>query len=134
MTNNGSKRKRPKRTGQTRGRQVHIRVSEREFKEIRTAAEEKGVSVSRYLIEAHETGRDLESFRRECESRPIIRKLEDIRSEIWHIGHNVNQIARNVNRDMDATKNDEEATAKAIRECSELLNKVSELMERTEIQ
>lgn len=129
------KGKRPKRTGQVRDRQVHIRVSEREFKEIRTTAGEKGVSVSRYLIEAHETGRDLESFRQECESRPIVRKLEDIRSEIWYIGHNINQIARNVNRDMDATKNDEASAIRAIRECSELLDKVAELiggMDRTE--
>ena len=73
MTNNGSKRKRPKRTGQTRGRQIHIRVSDREFEGIRAAADAKGVGISRYLVEAHEACRDLESARKECETGPVVR-------------------------------------------------------------
>ena len=40
------------RTGRTRGRRIFIRVSDQEFEEIRAAADMKGVSVSRYLVEA----------------------------------------------------------------------------------
>ena len=57
----------------------------------------KGVSVSRYLVEAHETCTDLETAKKKYETGPIVEKLESIRTEIWHIGHNVNQIARVAN-------------------------------------
>lgn len=119
----------------TRGRRIFVRVSDQEFDGIRSAAKAKGISVSRYLVEACEIAADLESVRREYETGPVVKELEAIRTEIWHIGHNVNQIARNVNRDMDATKNDEVSAIRAVRECSGLLDKVAELiggMDRTE--
>lgn len=128
MTNNGSKRKRPKRTGQTRRRQIHIRVSDREFEGIRAAADAKGVGISRYLVEAHEACRDLESARKECETGPIVRQLESIRSEIWRIGHNVNQIARNTNRDMAAGPENEYSAAKAVKDCARLFAEAADIV------
>lgn len=113
------------RTGRTRGRRIFIRVSDQEFEEIRAAADMKGVSVSRYLVEAHETCTDLEAAKKKCETGPIVEKLEAIRTEIWHIGHNVNQIARNTNRDMSASLDDEYSTAKAVMECKRLLEKAT---------
>ncbi len=106
------------RTGRTRGRRIFIGVSDEEFEEIRAAADMKGVSVSRYLVEAHETCTDLEAAKKKCETGPIVEKLEAIRTEIWHIGHNVNQIARNTNRDMIASMDDECSAAKAVRDCA----------------
>lgn len=70
------------RTGRTRGRRIFIRVSDQEFEEIRAAADMKGVSVSRYLVEAHETCTDLEAAKKKCETGPIVEKLEAIRTEI----------------------------------------------------
>lgn len=113
------------RTGRTRGRRIFIRVSDQEFEEIRAAADMKGVSVSRYLVEAHETCTDLEAAKKKCETGPIVEKLEAIRTEIWHIGHNVNQIARNTNRDMSASLDDEYSTAKAVMECKRLFEKAT---------
>lgn len=60
------------RTGRTRGRRIFIRVSDQEFEEIRAAADMKGVSVSRYLVEAHETCTDLETAKKKYETGPIV--------------------------------------------------------------
>lgn len=118
------------RTGRTRGRRIFIRVSDQEFEEIRAAADMKGVSVSRYLVEAHETCTDLEAAKKKCETGPIVEKLEAIRTEIWHIGHNVNQIARNTNRDMSASMDDEHSAAKAVRDCARLFVQASDTIKR----
>lgn len=109
---------------------VFIRVSDQEFEEIRAAADMKGVSVSRYLVEAHETCTDLEAAKKKCETGPIVEKLEAIRTEIWHIGHNVNQIARNTNRDMIASMDDECSAAKAVRDCACLFVQASDTIKR----
>lgn len=117
------------RTGRTRGRRIFIRVSDQEFEEIRASADMNGVSVSRYLVEAHETCTDLEAAKRNAR-RPHRRKLEAIRTEIWHIGHNVNQIARNTNRDMSASMDDEHSAAKAVRDCARLFVQASDTIKR----
>lgn len=118
------------RTGRTRGRRIFIRVSDQEFEEIRASADMNGVSVSRYLVEAHETCTDLEAAKKKCETAPIVEKLEAIRTEIWHIGHNVNQIARNTNRDMIASMDDECSAAKAVRDCACLFVQASDTIKR----
>lgn len=118
------------RTGRTRGRRIFIRVSDQEFEEIRASADMNGVSVSRYLVEAHETCTDLEAAKKKCETAPIVEKLEAIRTEIWHIGHNVNQIARNTNRDMSASMDDEHSAAKAVRDCARLFVQASDTIKR----
>ena len=60
------------RTGRTRGRRIFIRVSDQEFEEIRASADMNGVSVSRYLVEAHETCTDLEAAKKKCETAHIV--------------------------------------------------------------
>lgn len=121
----GSRMKRPKKAEQARERQIHIRVSDQEFDEIREAATARGVSVSRYLVEAHETCIDLEAMKKKCETGPVVEQLKAIRTEIWHIGHNVNQIARNVNRGMNASLDDEYSAVKAVMECKRLFEKAT---------
>jgi len=125
MTGNDSKKKRPKKMNQVRERQIHIRVSDQELVEIRAAANAKGVGISRYLVEAHETCIDLEAARKECETNPIVEQLKAVKTEIWRIGHNVNQIARNANRDMGARLDDEYSAAKAVKDCKRLFAKAS---------
>lgn len=120
-----SRRKRPKKAEQTRERQIHIRVSDQEFDEIREAAAARGVSISLYLVEAHETCIDLEAAKKKCETGPIVNRLEAIRTELWHIGHNVNQIARNTNRDMCTSLDDEYSVARAVMECKRLFEKAT---------
>lgn len=59
---------------------------------------------------------------------PIVRQLESIRSEIWRIGHNVNQIARNTNRDMAAGPEDEYSAAKAVKDCARLFAEAADIV------
>ena len=92
------------RPGKTRGKRIFIRVSDQELEEIRSAANERGVSISRYLVEAHEASCNLEAARKACETGPVVEQLKAIRTEIWHIGHNVNQIAHNTNHDMSVSQ------------------------------
>ena len=113
------------RPGRTRGRRIFIRVSDQEFEEIRAAAGAKGVSISRYLVEAHEASCDLEAARKACETGPVVEQLKAIRTEIWHIGHNVNQIAHNTTHDMSVSPDDEYSTAKAVMECKRLFEKAT---------
>ena len=104
------------RTGRTRGRRIFIRVSDQEFEEIRAAADMKGVRLALPGRGARDVHRP-RSREKEMRDGPIVEKLEAIRTEIWHIGHNVNQIARNTNRDMSASMDDEHSAAKAVRDC-----------------
>lgn len=113
------------RPGKTRGKRIFIRVSDQELEEIRSAANERGVSISRYLVEAHEASCDLEAARKACETGPVVEQLKAIRTEIWHIGHNVNQIAHNTNHDMSVSPDDEYSTAKAVMECKRLFEKAT---------
>ena len=78
----------------------------------------------------NETCTDLEAAKKKCETAPIVEKLEAIRTEIWHIGHNVNQIARNTNRDMNASMDDEYSAAKAVRDCARLFGQASDTIKR----
>ena len=64
------------RTGRTRGRRIFIRVSDQEFEEIRAAADMKGVSVSRYLVEAHETCTDLEAAKKKCDLISFVKQFD----------------------------------------------------------
>ncbi|MCT6790190.1 plasmid mobilization relaxosome protein MobC [Bifidobacterium adolescentis] len=116
------------RTGITRSRRIFVRVSDQEFDEIRSAAETRGISVSRYLIESCEVAANLESVRRKYETEPVVKELEAIRTEIWHIGHNINQIARNTNREMAADERDEYSAVIAVRNCALLLAEVREII------
>lgn len=70
------------------------------------------------------------SREKEIRDGPHRRKLEAIRTEIWHIGHNVNQIARNTNRDMNASMDDEHSAAKAVRDCARLFVQASDTIKR----
>ena len=104
-------------------------MSDQELDGIRSAANARGVSVSRYLVEACEAVADLESVRRAYETGPVVKKLEVIRTEIWHIGHNINQIARNTNREMAADENDERSAAAAAQRCARLLAEAREVID-----
>lgn len=69
------------RPGKTRGKRIFIRVSDQELEEIRSAANERGVSISRYLVEAHEASCDLEAARKACETGPVVEQLKAIRED-----------------------------------------------------
>lgn len=123
-------RKRKSHGGQHRRRQICLRVSDGEYEMMRRVAAREHVSVARATIElfTRQDGEQVET--EQAEESPAVQELRRIRTQIWHIGHNVNQIAHNVNRDMDATMADEHSAANAVEECRRLLADIDRIVAR----
>ena len=99
-----------------------LRVNEDEARELAGLAEQRGVTLSRFLIEAARQAGDIDKARQDAEQWPVVRELQHIRTEIWRIGHNVNQVAHNTNRDLVVS------VVASVRECGELVERVSEIV------
>ena len=121
-------RRKQTKTGVRRTRVISLRVSEDEARELAGLAEQRGVTFSRFLIEAARQAGDIDKVRRDAEQGPVVRELQRIRTEIWRIGHNVNQVAHNTNRDLAVSAEQEASVAAAVRECGRLVEEVSEIV------
>ena len=123
-------RRKQTKTGARRTRIISLRVNEEEARELAGLAEQRGVTLSRFLIEAAKQAGDIDKVRRDAEQGPVVRELQRIRTEIWRIGHNVNQVAHNTNRDLAVSAEQEASVVAAVRECGELVEKVSGIFQR----
>ena len=123
-------RRKQTKTGTRRTRIISLRVNEEEARELADLAEQRGVTLSRFLIEAAKQAGDIDKVRRDAEQGPVVRELQRIRTEIWRIGHNVNQVAHNTNRDLAVSAEQEASVVAAVRECGELVEKVSGIFQR----
>ena len=121
-------RRKQTKTGARRTRIISLRVNEDEAHELAGLAEQRGVTLSRFLIEAARQAGDIDKARRDAEQGPVGRELQRIRTEIWRIGHNVNQVAHNTNRDKAVSTGQEASVVAAVRECEELVKRVSEVV------
>lgn len=121
-------RRKQTKTGTRRTRIISLRVNEDEARELAGLAEQRGVTLSRFLIEAARQAGDIDKVRRDAEQGPVVRELQRIRAEIWRIGHNVNQVAHNTNRDLAVSAEQEASVVAAVRECGRLVEKVSEIV------
>lgn len=81
-----------------------------------------------FLIEAARQAGDIDKARRDAEQGPVVRELQHIRTEIWRIGHSVNQVAYNTNRNLVVSAEQETSVVASVRECGELMERVSELV------
>ena len=121
-------RRKQTKTGARRTRIISLRVNEDEAHELAGLAEQRGVTLWRFLIEAARQAGDIDKARRDAEQGPVVRELQRIRTEIWRIGHNVNQVAHNTNRDKAVSTGQEASVVAAVRECEELVKRVSEVV------
>ena len=124
-------RRKQTKTGTPRTRILSLRVSEEEARELAGLAEQRGVTLSRFLIEAAKQAGDIDKARQDAEQGPVVRELQRIRAEIWRIGHNVNQVAHNTNRDLAVSTEQEASVVAAVRECGRLVDEVSEIVQRS---
>lgn len=89
--------------GELRSERIYIRVSGKEKETIASVAKVRNATISRTFLDLF---RDeylrIEREQMERES-PTVQELKRIRSEIWHIGHNINQIARLTNTELGTT-------------------------------
>ncbi|MGO5318937.1 plasmid mobilization protein [Bifidobacterium boum] len=123
-------RRKQTKTGTRRTRIISLRVNEEEARELAGLAEQRGVTLSRFLIEAAKQAGDIDKARQDAEQGPVVRELQRIRTEIWRIGHNVNQVAHNTNRDLAVSAEQEASVVAAVRECGRLVEKVSGIFQR----
>lgn len=121
-------RRKQTKTGVRRTRIISLRVNEEDARELAGLAEQRGVTLSRFLTEAARQAGDIDKARRDAEQGPVVRELQRIRTEIWRIGHNVNQVAHNTNRDLAVSVEQETSVVASVRECGELMERVSELV------
>lgn len=124
-------RRKQTKTGTRRTRIISLRVNEEEARELADLAERHGVTLSRFLIEAAKQAGDIDKARQDAEQGPVVRELQRIRTEIWRIGHNVNQVAHNTNRDLAVSAEQEASVVAAVRECKELVKRASEIVRET---
>lgn len=124
-------RRKQTKTGTPRTRIISLRVNEEETRELASLAEQRGVTLSRFLIEAARQAGDIDKARQDAEQGPVVRELQRIRTEIWRIGHNVNQVAHNTNRDLAVSAEQETSVVAAVRECRGLVERVSEIIRET---
>lgn len=123
-------RRKQTKTGTPRTRIISLRVNEEEACELAGLAEQRGVTLSRFLIEAAKQAGNIDKARQDAELGPVVRELQRIRTEIWRIGHNVNQVAHNTNRDLTVSAEQETSVVAAVRECGELVSCVSSMVNR----
>lgn len=121
-------RRKQTKTGARRTRIISLRVNEEDARELAGLAEQRGVTLSRFLTEAARQAGDIDKARWDAEQGPVVRELQRIRTEIWRIGHNVNQVAHNTNRDLAVSVEQETSVVASVRECGELMERVSELV------
>lgn len=126
-----TRRKQRRQDGATRDRQMHLRASDEDIRMMRRVSERMGMTVAHATVTLFRRAEGVQKHDREERESPQVRELKAIRTQIWRIGHNINQIARNTNRDMDATRADEASAANAVRDCRKLLAQADEIIRRT---
>ncbi|MEF2736352.1 MAG: plasmid mobilization relaxosome protein MobC [Bifidobacterium choerinum] len=123
-----TRRKQRRQDGTTRDRQMHLRASAEDIRMMRRVSERMGMTVAHATVTLFRRAEGVQKHDREERESPQVRELKAIRTQIWRIGHNINQIARNTNRDMNATQADEAAAVNAVRDCRKLLAQADEII------
>ena len=114
--------------GEPRRERIYIRVSGKEKEVIASVAKARDATISRTFLDLF---RDeylrIEREQMERES-PTVQELKRIRSEIWHIGHNINQISRLTNTELGTTHKDLTAINDGLELCEQLLSGLDDLV------
>lgn len=121
-------KKQASRHGKRRTQRVYVRVDDEEKERISSLAREKRMTISRVVIDAVNDAYFRSMHEHERQDSPIVEELRRIRSEIWHIGHNVNQIARLVNQELGATHADVTSIHGDLDRCERALLRLDELI------
>lgn len=121
-------KKQASRHGERRTQRVYIRVNDEEKERISSLARERRMTISRVIIDAVNDAYFRSMEEHERKDSPIVAELRRIRSEIWHIGHNVNQIARLVNQELGATHADATSIHGDLDRCERALFRLDELV------
>lgn len=93
-------------------------------------AKARGRSVSRTTVDLFRQADGRRTMEERERKSPVVEELERIRTEIWRIGHNINQIARMVNQELGATTADVAASRMNLDRCEAMLDEIRRIVER----
>jgi hypothetical protein len=124
------KTKQRRERGETRNHRICIRVSSQDLEMIRKIARQAGKTMSRAVIEIVEKQAGLISKSEQENDSPTVVELRRIRTEMWRIGHNINQISHNTNRDVNVSEVDEASAHASVKYIERILARQNELIER----
>lgn len=114
--------------GELRSERIYIRVSGKEKEMIASVAKARNATISRTFLDLFcDEYLRIEREQMERDS-PTVQELKRIRSEIWHIGHNINQIARLTNAELGATHEDTAIINANVDRCNQLIAGLDNLM------
>ena len=109
------------REGVRRDRIIIMRVDEETKQLMRRVSSERGQSFARAAVELFRQADGQQAIGRKEHDSPMVRELRRIRSEIWRIGINVNQIARLTNTELGATHEDVTVIRNQIERCNKII-------------
>lgn len=119
-----------RREGSRRTRQLHVRTDEETMQMMQRVAKARGRSVSRTTVDLFRQADGRRTMEERERKSPVVEELERIRTEIWRIGHNINQIARMVNQELGATTADVAASRMNLDRCEAMLDEIRRIVER----
>lgn len=109
------------REGVRRDRIINLRVDEETKQLMRRVASERRESIARAAVELFRQADGQQAIERKEHDSPMVRELRRIRSEIWRIGINVNQIARLTNTELGATHEDVAVIRSQVDRCDRIV-------------
>lgn len=109
------------REGVRRDRIINLRVDEETKQLMRRVASERRESIARATVELFRQADGQQVRQQKEEDSPKVRELRRIRSEIWRIGINVNQIARLTNTELGATHEDVAVIRSQVDRCDRIV-------------
>lgn len=107
--------------GVRRDKIINLRVDEETKQLMRRVASERRESIARATVELFRQADGQQSIERKEHDSPTVRELRRIRSEIWRIGVNVNQIARLTNTELGATHEDVATIRNQVERCDRII-------------
>ena len=109
------------REGMRRDRIIIMRVDEETKQLMRRVASERRQSIARAAVELFRQADGQQVREQEERDSPTVEELRRIRSEIWHIGHNINQIARLTNTELGAMHEDVTTIRNQVDRCERII-------------
>lgn len=114
-------RKQSIRGGEKRTERIYIRVSPEEKERIRLIAREQNATVSCVVTDLFYRAYEQHELDDKERKSPTVLELEKIRSQIWRIGHNINQIARLTNTELGASHEDVAVIRSQVDRCDRIV-------------
>lgn len=125
-------RKQSKRRGEKRTERIYIRVSPEEKERIRLIAREQNATVSCVVTDLFHHAYEQHELDDKERKSPTVLELEKIRSQIWRIGHNINQIARLTNTELGATHEDVAVIRSQVDRCDRIIAGLDRILREKE--